>query len=201
MSRPQFLPQFQPQFPGQAPFSAMARTKTIATALTNGGFTLVELLVVVTITTIMLLAISSFFLAIVVSNNRSVFEQRLKNDGDRALIQMMQHLRNARSISSTCTTGLTSLSFVGVDNLTTTLTASSGKIASISSITNPTTTFYLTSDFSQLSPANTITFDCYTGENDQKYLEISFTLKHGTDAANAQNTLIRSFKTGQTLRN
>lgn len=167
----------------------------------QAGFTLIEMLVVLTITVMLLMTVSIFFMTFVVGNTKAVFEQKLKRDGDQALAQISTMLRNARSMSTACTTGLTSLTFTGTDNLSTTLTANGGKIASVSSITNPTTTFYLTSDFSALEPTDTITFNCYPSTNDQKYLEIEFTLKRGSDTSNSQTTLTRNFKTGVNLRN
>lgn len=168
---------------------------------TQAGFTLIELLVVLSITVLLMMTVSIFFMTFVVGNTKAVFEQKLKRDGDQAMSQMSTMLRNARSLSSSCTTGLTSITFTGTDNLSTTLTGAAGKIASVSSITTPTSTFYLSSDFSALDPANTITFNCYESSNNQKYVEIEFTLKRGSDATNTQTTLLRNFKTGVTLRN
>lgn len=167
----------------------------------QAGFTLIEMLVVLTITVLLMMTVSIFFMTFVVGNTKAVFEQKLKRDGDQAMTQMTTMLRNARSFSSTCTTELNSISFTGTDNLTTTLTGDNGKIASISGITNPATNFYLISDFSVLDPPNIMTFNCYESTNGQKYIEIEFTLKRGTETINTQTTVIRNFKTGVTLRN
>ena len=167
----------------------------------QAGFTLIELLVVLSITVLLMMTVSIFFMTFVVGNTKAVFEQKLKRDGDQAMSQMSTMLRNARSLSSSCLPGLTSITFTGTDNLSTTLTGAAGKIASISSITSPATNFYLISDFSVLEPENTITFNCYESSNSQKYVEIEFGLKRGLDASNSQTTLVRTFKTGVTLRN
>jgi prepilin-type N-terminal cleavage/methylation domain-containing protein len=164
------------------------------------GFTLIELLVVVSITVLLMMTISIFFLTFIVGSTKAVFEQKIKRDGETALEQASTMLRNARFIT-TCSTGMTSISFTGRDNLVTTLTGDSNRFASMSAITDPVTPFYLTSDFSNLVPANTVIFDCYLAGNNQHYIEISFTLKKGTSASNDQNTLTRSFKTGVTVRN
>jgi prepilin-type N-terminal cleavage/methylation domain-containing protein len=166
----------------------------------RAGFTLIELLVVVTITVFLMLTVSVFFLTFVVGNTKAVFEQKMKRDGEQALSAMSQMLRNSHGLTSTCDLNQTSLSFLGEDDLETTLTALNGRVASQSGITDPVTTFYLTSDFSQLDPTDTITFDCYL-TNDQAYVEIDFTLRRGTSSVNDQTTLTRQFKTGINLRN
>ena len=168
---------------------------------TQAGFTLIELLVVLSITVMLMMTVSIFFMTFVVGNTKAVFEQKLKRDGDQAMSQMSTMLRNARSLSTNCTTGLTSITFTGTDNLSTTLTGTTGKIASVSSITTPATNFYLISDFSALDPADTIIFNCYESANSQKYIEIEFALRRGNEAENSQTTLVRNFKTGVTLRN
>jgi prepilin-type N-terminal cleavage/methylation domain-containing protein len=179
----------------------MPRLRHISSSQSQAGFTLIELLVVLSITVLLMMTVSIFFMTFVVGNTKAVFEQKLKQDGDQAMSQMSTMLRNARSLSSTCTTGLTSITFTGTDNLSTTLTGVTGKIASVSSITTPATNFYLISDFSALDPANIITFNCYESANAQKYVEIEFTLRRGVDSINSQTTLTRNFKTGVTLRN
>jgi type II secretory pathway pseudopilin PulG len=167
----------------------------------SGGFTLIEVLVILSISVLMLLMVTSFFMTFIVGNAKAIFEQRLKREGETAINQMASMIRNSRTLVSTCSLGMTSLSFTGIDNLTTTLTGTNGRIASVSAITSPATTFYLTSDFNQLTPVDTITFNCYEAENNQIYIEIDFTLQRGSSTQNDQTTLIRQFKTGLNLRN
>lgn len=164
------------------------------------GFTMIELLVVVSITVMLMMTVSVFFLTFIVGSNKAAFEQKIKHDGENAMEQVGTMLRNARSIKL-CQVGMTSISFTGPDNLTTILTGDvTGKIASISAITDPTTTFFLTSNYSTLTD-NTMHFDCYIGANSQIYVEVVFTLKKGLGATNDQNTISRNFKTGFNLRN
>jgi len=166
----------------------------------SAGFTMIELLVVVSITVMLMMTVSVFFLTFIVGSNKAAFEQKVKHDGETALDQAATMLRNARSIE-TCATNMTSISFTGQDNLTTTLTGASDRVASVSAITTPATTFYLTSDYSLLTPTNSVIFDCYLGTNNQRYVDITFTLKKGTGTNNDQNTISREFKTGVTIRN
>jgi prepilin-type N-terminal cleavage/methylation domain-containing protein len=168
-------------------------------ARSEAGFTLIELLVVLSITVVLLMTVSTFFLTFVVSNTKAVFEQKIKRDGEQALGTMSQMLRASHGLISTCGTNLTSLSFLDSDNIPTTLTAQNNRITSTAD-TTPPATIYLTSDFSQLSPTNTVTFNCYTN-NDQVYVEISFGLHKGTSNSNDQTTLLRQFQTGVNLRN
>lgn len=167
---------------------------------TSAGFTMIELLVVVAITVMLMMTVSVFFLTFIVSSTKASLEQKIKHDGESALDQAVTMLRNARSIE-TCQPGMNTISFIGSDNLATTLAGSSGKFASISAITSPATTYYLTSDYSTLEPENQITFNCYTGANQQHYVDINFSLKKGIGVANNASTLIRQFSAGVNLRN
>ena len=166
---------------------------------TQAGFTLLEFLVVTSISVVLLATVSAFFMTFIVGSTKSAFEQKAKLEGERAMDRMTHLIRNARRINSTCTSGLNSIEFENADGGITTLSASSGRIASTSATTGKV--YYLSSDFAALDPADTIIFNCLEGENKQDYVEIYFKLKRGTAGTNNQETIIREFRSGVAVRN
>ncbi len=166
----------------------------------QSGFTLIELLVVTTISVILLTTVSSFFMSFVISSAKSNFEQKAKSEGERAIDRMSFIIRNARKINTTCVAGIISgLELENGDGGITILGADNGRIASTSTTTGKI--YYLSSDSMALDPANTITFNCYEGENKQNYVEIYFKLKRGEGAGNDSETIIREFRSGVSVRN
>lgn len=165
----------------------------------QAGFTLIELLVVVSISVVLLSTVSAFFMSFIVGSSKAIFEQKAKNDGEHAMERMSFIIRNARKINTGCTAGLTSLELENGDGGITVLGSDNGRIASTSSTTGKI--YYLNSDFAALDPANTITFNCYEGENRQNYVEIYFKLKRGTGTTNDRETIIREFRSGVAVRN
>jgi hypothetical protein len=110
-------------------------------------------------------------------------------------------LRNAIEVTSTCTTGMDTISIKSLDSGITTLTAETDpsdgqdKIASISA-----TSQYLTSGGLELT--NGPTFNCTdSGDGSPAYVDVTFTLRKGTPGIDqARDIVEETFSTGTSVR-
>jgi type II secretory pathway pseudopilin PulG len=166
----------------------------------EAAFTLLEMLVTTGITAIMMLTVTTLFISFLSTAHKSKISQNLREDGNNAMIDMINQIRNASEIVTECNDGdaLTSLSLISQDGLTTTFTEENDKIASISAENG---TFYLTDSADGLDRLNPFVFSCNNNESGAKYVSIFFTLKSGTGDSNSPNTSILDFSSGVALRN
>lgn len=180
--------------------------KNTLPASQRAGFTLIELLVTTSLAIFLMIALSTLFMTFMIGGTKVRLSQKVKTEGDFALIQMEYLLRNARELvdngdGQICDSGgMDKIAIISHDNLKTVLQLDpdSNKIASVSAITDPPTNFYLSSD---LATVTNFGFKCYQGQNDAYYIEINFTLKRGTGAENSPQTVIEEFSSGVTVRN
>jgi prepilin-type N-terminal cleavage/methylation domain-containing protein len=162
------------------------------------GFTLVELLIVVSLAVLLMLAASSIFMTFLLGGAKTNIEQNIKSEGEFAMSRMELMLRNAKKLTSACEEGMANISFESFDNLETTFEVADEKIASSSSQLG---NYYLTSDENTILDSNSLNFDCYSGDNNAKYINISFALKRGSGDTPDRDTAIVNFERGVTMRN
>ncbi len=169
------------------------------------GFSLIEMLIVITLTALIIVSATSVLMTALLSGGQVNTTKTIKQNGDYAMSQMTTLLRNAIKLTTNdfgqvCTTGMTQLRFVSLDEGVTTfgrsvLSATDARIASGSAI-------YLTSDAVYL-PSD-IVFDCsQTDDGVVTNITISFTLTKGTSGSGrvteygsqdfTSNVTIRSF--------
>lgn len=175
------------------------------------GFTLIELLVVATLTVLIMMTVTTVFMTFLITSYKANIQQRVKNEGERALSQIEFTLRNAQRLSpnldgsTICNNDpdvpMTSLGVEGLDGYKTILQAypagAEARIASHSTAINDY--YYLTSDDTTLS---NLKFTCLAGEDaNVYYITVSFDLKIGTGTTRDRETAIESFQSGLTLRN
>ena len=169
----------------------------------EGGFTLIEMLVVTALSVIILIGASSLFLSSLVSSAHKDTVTAVKQEGDFAVGQMEFLLRNAISIEPNpsapgapyCTQGMKSITFREQDNGVSTLGIVNNKIASSSG----NLTVYLTSDSINLNTQDPI-FDCQQMANAGGYINIHFTLSAQNTNSGTPNAVSQTFTTSVNLR-
>lgn len=145
------------------------------------GFTLMELLVSVGIIAIVGVVVAQSFFSVVRTNVKSERINAVKTDGDIALDVMSRMIRNAASVTSTCSSAgstLSSLSIVNPDGLSTQFRCElDGAISRIASV-GGTKTEYLTGSNVTLGPDCTgrLTFVCTSTSSQKNNIQILFTL-------------------------
>ena len=164
------------------------------------AFTLLELLVTTAVSALMMLAVTTLFISFLNTSYKSKISQKLREDGNNAMIEMISQIRSSGEITSVCSNGtpLGSISFVGLDGLTTTFSEDEDKIASASAENG---TFYLTDGSDDANRLSGLTFTCYNNDDGAKYISVDFTLKYGTGDTNSLTTSILNFSSGVALRN
>lgn len=151
------------------------------------GFTLMEILVSVGIIAIVGVVVAQSFFSVVRTNVKSERINAVKQDGDVALDVMNRMIRNAVSVTSTCSAGgstLSSLSIVNPDGLSTQFRCElDGTIARIASV-GGTKTEYLTGSNVTLGSdcTGTLTFVCTSTTSQKSSIEILFTLSQAGTA-------------------
>jgi type II secretory pathway component PulJ len=159
----------------------------------QSGFTLIEVLVMTGLTVILLLSASAIFMTFLLNQSLVTQKQQIKSEGDNALKQMVQVLRQAKTIED-CQTGQDEITFTDVSNSQGRyyLDLDNNRIASAS--TPPTV--YLTSD--DLSVSN-FSADCALSH--ESYLvKFQFTLSNNTPSFGS-NPLEQTFEASVSLRN
>lgn len=118
-----------------------------------------------------MLSVSTLFMTFLLGGSRTNVKKTLKEEGTFALSQMEFLLKNARYIHEDafeCTSGMSSITFISIDNGNTTFTRNIfGQIASGSAaLTSRAVTV----------PVGGLTFNC-SGEAGNRQVEINFTLQ------------------------
>ncbi len=164
------------------------------------AFTLLELLITSSITALMMLAISSLFITFLATAYKSRISQNLRESGGNATRQIIDMIRSANEITSTCDSSrpLNYITLIGYDGLETTIKEDSDRIASISANSK----FYLTEKSASTDYLRNLTFNCYPTVENKKYIEVSFSLQvgEGTATNNARVTSL-DFGSGIATRN
>lgn len=164
------------------------------------GFTLIELLVTTTITAILMLAISSLFITFLATAYKSRISQNLRESGNNAMNQMIEMIRSASDISSTCSEifPLNYITLIGPDGLESIVREEDDRIASVSANKK----FYLTESVANANYVSNLSFDCYPTPEGKKYIQINFTLKTGDAiASNSARSTTLDFSSGMATRN
>ncbi len=159
----------------------------------QAGFTLIELLITTSLTVLLMLTITSMFMTFLIGNSKTNIRKTIKEEGLHALSQMEFIIKNARYIEGACSSGMTTLSVVGLDSgvtLYSTATDSTiNKIASNSArLTSATVTL------------NNLIFDC-SGEVGSKQIKVSFNLEKVAPTLNEDSEISESFETTISIRN
>lgn len=169
----------------------------------QGGYTLVELVVVIGIVVVLLITATSLFYTTLIGGNKTNSAEAVKQAGQYALNQMSYLVYNARKITTnnqaqTCASSMVSLGVQNQDLATTVLASQtvSGKIriASNSGV-------YLTPGNMTISSGPT--FDCTSpGNGSPSTVTISFTLQKGVVGTDKARDIVSiPFTTKVTLRN
>ena len=166
----------------------------------QAAFTLLELLVTTAVSALMMIAVTSLFITFLNTSYKSKISQRLREDGNNAMIEMISQIRSSGEVTSLCNDGveMESISFIGLDGLTTTFVEDEDKIASSSAEHG---TFYLTDTTEGADRLSNLIFNCYNSDDGARYISIAFTLKSGFGETNSITTSILNFSSGVALRN
>ena len=157
----------------------------------KSGFTLIEVLVITGLTAILLLSSSAIFMTFLVNQSLISQKQQIKIEGDNALKQMSQVLREAKVVEE-CGVGKSNIIFSDLSGNQATFDNTNDRVASKSG--NSTT--YLTSE--NLALSNFLT-DCFY-VNNSYLVKIQFTLTNPGPNFN-NNPLNQTFSTTVNLRN
>ncbi len=147
-----------------------------------------------------MLAISSLFITFLATAYKSRISQNLRESGNNAMTSMVEMIRSANEISSTCDkeTPLESINIVNQDGMTTTIKEEDNRIASVSASSK----FYLTESNANPDYISNLLFTCYPTPEGKKYIEIDFTLKTGdAEASNSARSTTLDFSSGIATRN
>lgn len=169
----------------------------------SGGYTLVELVVVIGIVVVLLITAVSLFYTTLIGGNKTNSAEAVKQAGQYALSQMSYLIYNSRKLipnnqAVTCQAAMTSIGIQNQDLRTTIIQAQTvaGKIriASNSGV-------YLTPGNMTVSTGPT--FDCSLPTNGSApVIQVSFTLQKGVVGVdNARDIISIPFTTQVTLRN
>lgn len=164
------------------------------------AFTLLELLVTSSITAILMLAISSLFITFLATAYKSRISQNLRESGSNAMKQMIDMIRSASEITSTCDENipLDNIVLIGPDGLESTIREEDDRIASVSAEHK----FYLTESSQNQNYINNLLFKCYPTSEGKKYIEVGFVLKTGDNvASNSARSTTLDFGSGTSTRN
>lgn len=154
-----------------------------------GGFSLIEMLVVVTLLIMMSLTATSLFLNTLTGSNRTSVNLTVKQQGEYAMSQMVAMIRNAIRIES-CSAG--SLTILNQDGLTSTFALSGTQIASNSGV-------YLTG--SDVYVSSGPVFTCTNSNDVYTFANIAFSLKRGDPQTDKPVDIVeQSFTTGVGVR-
>lgn len=167
----------------------------------DSGFSLVEMLIVVTLTVMIIVSASSVLLTSLLSGGQVNTTKSIKQNGDYAMAQMTTLLRNAIKLlpnddGETCTTGMTQIRFLSLDDGTTTfsrseISSTDARIASNSA--------HLTSD-SVFLP-DTMQFDCsQSADGAITNIDIFFTLTKGNTGNRITEVGSQDFTANVTIR-
>lgn len=164
------------------------------------AFTLIELLVTTSVTALLMLAISSLFITFLATAYKSRISQNLRESGNNAMTQIIEMIRSANEITSTCISEepLDYISIVNQDGLITTIREEDNRVASVSA----TSKFYLTESNPNPDYISNLLFTCYPTPEGKKYIEINFTLRTGdAEASNSARSTTLDFSSGLATRN
>lgn len=165
------------------------------------AFTLIELMITTSITAIMLITVTSLFMSFLNSAYKSRISRELRETGNLAMNSMIQQIRAANEISTSCSsiTTTNSLSVIAQDGLTSTFSEIEDKIASSSAQNG---NFYLTTSRTGVDRLKNLEFTCYPGvDGTPRYIELSFTLQSGNQATRSISSSVIDFSSGVTIRN
>lgn len=164
------------------------------------AFTLIELLVTSSVTALLMLAVSSLFITFLATAYKSRISQNLRESGNNAMKQMVEMVRSSSEITSTCASDapLAYIDIIGQDGLSTKIIEEEDRIASVSA----EHTLYLTEEGDHPNFVSKLLFTCYPTPEGKKYVEISFTLKAGSNeiSDSARSTTL-DFSSGLATRN
>jgi len=141
----------------------------------NRAFTLLELLVATAATALLMLGVSSLFIAFLNTSHKSKISQNLREEGGGAMQQMLVQLRSAKGIGFDCLTSdpQSQLTFIDESGQEIRYFEDQDRIASASA----TSTYYLTSSkTNEADYLQSLSFRCFNSPQEQKYIEISFSL-------------------------
>ena len=164
----------------------------------QNGFTLIELLVVMSILVIVGVIIAAILINTLRGSSKATILTDVKQNGNYALSQMVQNLRNATSINLTpCgnpSTAVQSITSTQVNNIQTTFDCSGSTITSNGTSLLDTTKV-------QLVPSSCSIVCSQQSATDYPVIQIQFSLAQKSTSTFVEQTASLSFQTSVVLRN
>jgi type II secretory pathway pseudopilin PulG len=163
------------------------------------AFTLIELLVTASLTVLVMMGMTSLFISFIVSAGKARLSQSIRENGSSAMQKMIEELRNAKSITSTCDGSPSStLEFTNADEVTSTFSNIDDKIALVS---DANTYFLSSSPGTGSNQLRDLEFTCHNIDSGARYVEISFTLASSAASDPSASHSQLDFSSGVSLRN
>jgi type II secretory pathway pseudopilin PulG len=163
------------------------------------AFTLIELLVTASLSVLVMMGMTTLFISFIVSAGKARLSQSIRENGNAAMQKMIEELRNAKNITSTCDGNPSpTLSFINADEVIGVFSNIDDKIALVSD----SNTYYFSSNPGTGSnQLRDLEFTCYEIDSGARYIEISFTLasSNANDPSASHSQL--DFSSGVSLRN
>lgn len=176
----------------------------------RGGFTVIEVLVASVLTAVIMSVAGSSFFYLLRGASKAELVKEVKQNGDYALSVLGIKIRNARDVTSACSTGGTNANTIQITNpdRSTSLfdCQTTGSISRfrerITPTSGPASTNYLTNPSVTLQGGcSTTFFTCRTlADGKSKVVSISYTLT-GSVSAPASEAYTQNFSTQISLRN
>ncbi len=168
------------------------------------GFTLIEILVSTTLLVFLLMTAVTMFMTFLVSNAKTNVRHIIKGEGTAAISRMERLIRNAESLTiGSCSAGGSPNTSVRLKNFNDpveyTISLSSGSIAyETPTATNESGLELLTSSATEVT---ILTFKCYGVTDENRRIEISFTLSSDADTINNSTPITENFRSTVQIRN
>lgn len=159
----------------------------------NSGFTLTEVLVITSLTVIIMLSSVVLFMTFLLNQNLISQKQKLKTEGDNALKQITQILREANQITDCPFVNQTSLTFIDPTQAEISLTVVDSRLT----INQTDLSINLNSE--DLSAQNLLV-TCREGE-EATLVSVSFELTNNTALRFTETPITQTFSTTVSLRN
>ncbi len=165
----------------------------------NGGFTLIEILIVVSLIGVMSIAITQVFMSILRSQSKGEIIKGVKQNGDYAYSVMESMIRNAQEVTdpTSCGSQVDEISIKNPDDYITRFYCTSGAVSLVASQSG-TSNFFLTNSDVDASACHFIV-NC--PPTSPKYVWMTFTLSQANAAAGVAETATETFEGIVSLRN
>ena len=181
------------------------------------GYTLLEILVAIGAVAIVGSLIAQVFFTTTRTNTKSEIQKEVKQNGDYAVEIMERMIRNSLGVTSTCTSGGTTLSTIEIKNsdgqdtqFGCVFDSGVSRIASTSATTggsvfltgtNVTTGGTSCADTSNPTNPMTLQFVCTSNVDSPPSVQIQFTLSQAVQSPDQTNTATLKFQTTVSPRN